>query len=126
MIQIVCLCPDIRVEGGYVLGCDHQLRAHGAGQRNEYLHICRRIKSLYSAHSFPVKSLSRSGHVVKPHDKRSKFVSARYPVESETGVAAVRAQHTHQRHMLSAFGRFSYCEFGCELRKLLHVGAEFR
>ena len=57
---------------------------------------------------------------------KEEFVSARYPVEGETGVAAVRAQYTHQRHMLSAFGRFPYCEFGCELRKLFHIGAEFR
>ena len=111
---------------GYCAALRSPAAGTGAGQRNEYLHICRCIKSLYSAHSFPVKSLSRSGHVVKPHDKRSKFVSARYPVEGETGSLPLE-RSTRTRGTCSAPSvDFSYCEFWCELRKLLHIGAEFR
>ena len=75
-------------------GCRHQLRAHGAGKRDQNVHM-RRFQGSHSTKDFFIQSLSRSGRVIKPQHKGCKLMPAGYPVERKPRPRTICSAYPH-------------------------------
>ena len=76
MANIIHMGRHIGVLRGDPLGSDHQIRTHGTGQCDQYLHFCGLCDGCDLLSGSFIQSLSGACCVIQPQYKRSKLVPA--------------------------------------------------
>ena len=125
MVQIVDFGSHHRIGGRNLLGRRHQLRTHGAGKGYHNPHMYRMIDRPNPFLDFFINSLSRTGGIVKPQDKRCKFMAAGCAVEGQPRICAVGQKYPDTWRLLSvgSFLNF-YGNFFGQFRHPFHISAK--
>ena len=84
MGKIIDFGGHIGMERRDVLRCNNQVRAHGAGERNQYLHVHRLVQSSNGLMSFCIQCLAGASGIVQAQHKGRELMPAGDAVEGQT------------------------------------------
>ena len=106
MANIIHMGRHIGVLRGDPLSSDHQIRTHGTGQCDQYLHFCGLCDGCDLLSGSFIQSLSGACGIVQSQHEGGKFMSTGNTVEGKTGWRAISLAYSNTGSILRVCSSF--------------------